>query len=55
MREAYDRSDDPRKAGLPPKIDALLTSKICALGVERGLVEDDGTMSEQPARSSRWQ
>ena len=47
MREAYDRSDDPRKAGLPPKVDALLTPKICALGVQRGLVEDDGTMSQQ--------
>jgi len=47
MREAYILSDDPRKAGLPPKIDALLTPKICALGVQRGLVEDDGTMTEQ--------
>lgn len=46
MREEYNRSDDPRKEGLPPRIDALITPKICALGVERGLVEDDGTMTE---------
>ena len=47
MREDYNRSDDPRKAGLPPKVDALITPKLCALGVERGLVNSDGTMSEQ--------
>ncbi|HWM14921.1 MAG TPA: hypothetical protein VNO56_10600 [Gaiellaceae bacterium] len=47
MREEYNRSDDPRKAGLPPKVEALLSPKMCALGVQRGLVEDDGTMSEE--------
>jgi hypothetical protein len=47
MREDYDRSDDPGKAGLPPQAFALLAPKVCALGVERGLVQSDGTMSVQ--------
>jgi hypothetical protein len=47
MREEYDVTDDPRVAGMGPKAFALLTPRICELGMERGLVEDDGTMSEQ--------
>jgi hypothetical protein len=47
MRAEYDRSDDPRKAGLPPKVYAQLAPDVCALGVQRGLVKDDGTMSEE--------
>jgi hypothetical protein len=50
MRADYDRSDDPRKAGLPPKTYAVLAPEVCALGVERGLVKDDGTMSEQAGK-----
>jgi hypothetical protein len=50
MREAYATSDDPLKAGVPPKADALLTPKVCALGVERDLVKSDGTMSEESGR-----
>jgi hypothetical protein len=50
MRADYDRSEDARKAGLPPKAYAVLAPKVCALGVQRGLVEDDGTMSEQAAK-----
>lgn len=47
MSEDYNRSDDPRKAGLPPKANAITTRKMCALGVERGLVSSDGTMTEE--------
>ena len=47
MREEYNRSDDPRKAGLPPKAYALLAPQVCALGVERDLVQNDGTMTEE--------
>jgi hypothetical protein len=47
IREDYNRSSDPGKAGLPPQAFALLAPKVCALGVERGLVQSDGTMSEQ--------
>jgi hypothetical protein len=47
MSEDYNRSDDPRKAGLPPKVNAMTTRKMCALGVERGLVNSDGTMTEE--------
>jgi hypothetical protein len=50
MREVYETTNDPGKAGVPPKVDALLTPKVCALGVERGLVESDGTMSEEAGR-----
>lgn len=47
MREDYATTDDPRTAGMGPKTFALLAPKVCALGVDRGLVEDDGTMTEQ--------
>ncbi len=47
MHEEYERTDDPGKAGVPPKAYALLAPRVCALAVERGLVESDGTMSEQ--------
>lgn len=50
MRADYDRSDDPGKAGLPPKTYAVLAPEVCALGVERGLVEDDGTMSTEAGK-----
>jgi hypothetical protein len=50
MREAYETTDDPGKAGVPPKTYALLAPKVCALGVERGLVKSDGTMSEEGGR-----
>jgi len=50
MREAYQTTDDPGKAGVPPKTYALLAPKVCALGVERGLVKSDGTMSEDAGR-----
>jgi hypothetical protein len=47
IHEEYDRSDDPRKAGIPPRTFARLAPQICALGVRRGLVQDDGTMTEE--------
>jgi hypothetical protein len=47
LREEYNRSDSPLKAGFPPQAYALIAPKACALGVERGLVNDDGTMSER--------
>jgi hypothetical protein len=50
LRADYDRSTDPRKAGVPPKTYATLAPDVCALGVERGLVEDDGTMTEQAGK-----
>jgi hypothetical protein len=50
MREDYDRSDDPGKAGVGPQAFALLAPKVCALGVERGLVQSDGTMSVQAGK-----
>jgi hypothetical protein len=50
MREAYTTTNDPGKAGVPPKTYALLAPKVCALGVERGLVKSDGTMSEDAGR-----
>jgi hypothetical protein len=50
IREDYDRSSDPGKAGLPPQAFALLAPKVCALGVERGLVQSDGTMSVQAGK-----
>jgi hypothetical protein len=47
MREDYNTTDDPGVAGVPPKAFALLAPKVCELGVERGLVHTDGTMSEK--------
>ena len=47
MREEYNTSDIPGKAGLGPKTWAFVAPKVCALGVERDLVRDDGTMTEQ--------
>lgn len=47
MREGYDTTNDRDKAGIGVKTYALLVPEVCALGVERGLVADDGTMSEQ--------
>jgi hypothetical protein len=47
MREEYNTSNDPRKAGLGEKTYALLVPEVCGLGVERDLVADDGTMSSQ--------
>lgn len=47
MREEYNTTDDPGTAGVPPQAYALLAPKVCALGVERGLVESDGTMTEE--------
>jgi hypothetical protein len=46
-REGYNTTDDPGRAGVPPRVYALLVPEVCALGVERGLVASDGTMSEQ--------
>lgn len=45
MHHEYDTSNDARKATFPPKVLALLTPKICALGVSEGVVRTDGTMS----------
>ena len=50
MRDDYKRSGDPGKAGLPPNAFAIAAPRACALGVERGLVASDGTMSEQAGR-----
>jgi hypothetical protein len=47
MHEEYNTTDDPGIAGVPPKAFATLVPEICELGVERGLVDNDGTMSEQ--------
>lgn len=47
MREDYATTSDPRVAGIGPKTYAFLVPKVCTLGVARGLVADDGTMSEQ--------
>jgi hypothetical protein len=50
MREDYNTSDDPGIAGVPPKTAALMDKRMCELGVQRGLVKGDGTMSEQAGR-----
>lgn len=50
MREEYDRSGSPATQGVPPNAYALLVPKVCALGIERGLVAEDGTMTEQAGR-----
>jgi hypothetical protein len=47
MREGYNTMDFPGKAGIGVKTFALLVPEICALGVERSLVANDGTMTEQ--------
>jgi hypothetical protein len=47
MREEYSTTTNPAKAGIGPEAYALMVPKVCALGVERGLIADDGTMSEQ--------
>jgi hypothetical protein len=47
MREDYNTMDFPGKAGIGAKTVAVLVPQICALGVERGLVADDGTMTEK--------
>jgi hypothetical protein len=47
MREDYNTMDFPGKAGIGAKTVALLVPEICALGVERGLVANDGTMTEK--------
>jgi hypothetical protein len=47
MREEYNTSNDAGKAGIGEQTYALLVPEVCALGVERDLVADDGTMSNQ--------
>lgn len=47
MREEYNTSNNPGKAGIGEETYALLVPEVCALGVERDLVADDGTMSYQ--------
>jgi hypothetical protein len=47
MRDGYNRTDDPRTAMIGPKTWAFIAPKVCALGVGRGLVADDGTMTEK--------
>jgi hypothetical protein len=47
LRERYNTADHSDKGGVGPKAFALLVPEACALGVERGLVADDGTMSEE--------
>jgi hypothetical protein len=47
MRREYDITGTAATATIGPKMFASIAPKVCALGVERRLVADDGTMSEQ--------
>jgi hypothetical protein len=47
MLDEYETGNDPRKATMGPKAFALVAPKVCSLGVARGVVRDDGTMSRQ--------
>src|SRR6266487_690097 len=45
LRNDYDTTSASWKATLPPGGVAVLTPKICALGVQEGVVRQDGTMT----------
>ncbi|HSC48864.1 MAG TPA: hypothetical protein VLD16_01265 [Gaiellaceae bacterium] len=47
LRDSYDRYDKPVKVAFPPHTFAVIAPRVCTLGVQRGLVAKDGTMSEQ--------
>jgi hypothetical protein len=49
LRNDYDTSSAPGKAGLPPHAFAFLAPKLCARGVEEGIVKPDGMMSYDDA------
>src|SRR5437870_12391019 len=42
---AYYDTKSPLKTGMPPHAIKVLAPKICALGVQEGLVRPDGSMS----------
>lgn len=46
MIEDYKTTSDPRKAGIGEQAFTVLVPEVCELGVSRGLVSDDGTMTE---------
>jgi hypothetical protein len=47
MIEDFETSTDPRKAGIGEKAFTVLVPEVCELGVSRGLVAADGTMTEE--------
>jgi hypothetical protein len=47
MHEDFATTDDPGAAGLGEEAFAAMVPEICELGVERSLISDDGTMSEE--------
>jgi hypothetical protein len=47
MTEDYKTTTGPRKAGIGEQAFAAMVPEICELGVARGLIADDGTMSEE--------
>jgi hypothetical protein len=47
LRDDYDHYDKPVKVAFPPRTYARIVPLVCTLGVERGLVKKDGTMSAQ--------
>jgi hypothetical protein len=49
FRNDYDTTSSSLKAGLPPGALAVLAPKACALGVQQGVVRQDGTVTEENA------
>jgi hypothetical protein len=47
MRDDYSHGGKALQSHLPPHTAALLFPKVCSLGVQRGLVRDDGTMTKE--------
>jgi hypothetical protein len=45
LRESYVHYDAPVKGSFPPRTYARIVPLVCTIGVERGLVKKDGTMS----------
>jgi hypothetical protein len=51
LTNEYDTTSAPSKASLPPGGLAVLAPKICALGVQEGVVRQDGTMTREDAKT----
>lgn len=51
LRNEYDTTSAPSKASVGPGGLAVLAPKICALGVQEGVVRQDGTMTREDAKN----
>jgi hypothetical protein len=47
LRDEYDTASAPARAVIPPGAWTVLAPNICALGVQEGVVRQDGTMTRQ--------